>query len=483
VLYVQTTSILPWKEQIMTTERSNEPVGFDAFLGDNSASAASVPEPEHDATQTNEPEPAVQPTPEAPEPEPPAEDDESTEDEESFDPVQDYYEKKLESARVAPPGVPIPTIGPLAKTRFWLWEQGWYGRDFVVPPLSKKEHRIYQYKLAETELLVEDLKSHIAQLHLVLTVLNSKGGAGKTAIAAYVATVLDWAIELLVVLMDVNQFDGTTAALMGMSRRKTKNLRYVADHLNEFRTYHDLTTHLGRSMMPGNRVHLVASSPGSMDFELEEVVKTEYVLGQSAKAIVNDGGNGHSDRLPANMGAVIASTDLLFAALAGEKEKETIERVISTMANVGGDGFIDKVRRSFIVVSATRPQDTKSDLMFALQRSVKELKRDDLSEKAQDVLPQGELDLEFFGIVPERVHMIPYDQYIADKKPAHAPSMYIDTRNATLKLLVDIAKQASPEPDLPQVLRDFYKNNDAQPRPDQPSNANLQLTATAGGSH
>lgn len=39
----------------MTTERSNEPVGFDAFLGDNSASAASVPEPEHDEAQAAEP--------------------------------------------------------------------------------------------------------------------------------------------------------------------------------------------------------------------------------------------------------------------------------------------------------------------------------------------------------------------------------------------------------------------------------------------
>lgn len=437
----------------MTTERSSEPVGFDAFTGDNSASAASVPEPEHDVMQRDELTPAVPPTPEAPDLEPSAEDDDPQEDEESFDPVQHYYEKKLENARVAPPGVPVPTIGPIAKTRFWLWEQGWFGRDFVVPPLSKKEHRIYQYKLAETELLVEDLKSYIAQLRLVLTVLNSKGGAGKTPVACYVATVLDWAIELLVVLMDVNQFDGTAASLMGVSRRKTKSLRYVADHLSEFRNYHGLTTQLGRSMEPGNRVHIVASSPGSMDFELKEVVMVEHVLGQSAKAIVNDGGNGNSDKLPANMGAVIAATDLLYAAIADDNQ--SIERVISTMANVGGDGFIEKVRRSFIVVSATTPQDTKSNLMFALEQAVKDLKRDDLSEKAQDVLPEGQLTLDFFGIVPERVHMIPYDQYIADRKPAHAPSLHIDTRNAILGLLVNIAKHASPEPDLAQVIREL----------------------------
>ena len=446
----------------MTAERwSEEPVPMDAFASDDSASTAPAPTTENAASQPS-------PVDENPE----STDEENNSEEVIFDPVEQYYEKKLENARIAPPGVPVPTIGPVAKARFWLWEQGWYGRDFVVPPLSKKEHRIYQYKLAETELLVEDLKSLISNLHPVLTILNSKGGAGKTPLACYVATVLDWAIELLVVLMDVNQFDGTAASLMGVSRRKTKSLRYVADHLSEFRNYQALTTQLGRSMEPGNRVHIVASSPGSMDFELKEVVMVEHVLGQSAKAIVNDGGNGNSDKLPANMGAVIAATDLLYAALAGDDQ--SIERVISTMANVGGDGFIDKVRRSFIVVSATKPQDTKNDLMFALERAVKDLKRDDLSEKAQDVLPDGQLTLDFFGIVPERVHMIPYDQYIADRKPAHAPSLHIDTRNAILQLLVNIAKTASPEPNLAQVIRDLSMADGTVPKA-----PTTQLTATA----
>jgi Mrp family chromosome partitioning ATPase len=385
-------------------------------------------------------------------------------------PIEERYLANLEQARIAPPGTPVPTRGIGPRLNYLLWTQGYGGRNFVVPALGRKEQKEWEMKRAEEQLLIEELISLSNHVQRVLTILNSKGGVGKSPLAANLATVLYYGIEANTGLVDVNENDGTTCFWMGVNRWETSTLRYGLRHPNEFSSYRKVTSRMSRSPMPGNAVRVMGSDPtDTSPFTTAEIVQLLYTLMQSFHSLVNDGGNGNKH--PGNEGAAIAATDLVFPAMAGDQQ--SFERVLSTMTNFLDPVFEDKVKSSFIAVNATRPTDTLDDIMEMLKQAVAKLNKEkrDLSDTQLQYLPEGEFTLDTFGIGPERVSMLHFDPYIAAKKPAHALSLHIDTRIAYLKLLVNIFRQGAPTPDLGGYLLRWREQQDqaTQADPAHPS--------------
>jgi Mrp family chromosome partitioning ATPase len=368
-------------------------------------------------------------------------------------PIEQRYQENLQKARTVAPGTPVPTRG-LALLDYKVWQKNYrfVGRDFIPPPMGRREQKIYEMRRAEEQLLIEELIALANEVQRVLTILNSKGGVGKTPLACYLATVLYYAIEAIIELIDINENDGTTCFWMGIKRWQTATLRYGIRHVHQFSSYSKMANQMARPPMQGNAVRVMGSDPtDTAPFASVELVNLLYTLMQSCHSQVNDGGNGNQHE--ANKAGAAAASDLLFPAMAGDQL--SFERVLSTMTNFM-DPYLygEKVRTSFVVVNATRPTDTIDTVMAMLQTAMFELNenRKDLTQVQLEHLPEGKLTLDTFGIVPERVALIPFDPYIAAKRPAHALSLHIDTRIAYLKLLVAIFRQAAPAPNLAEYL-------------------------------
>lgn len=359
------------------------------------------------------------------------------------DKVQAVLDEALPFKRTARPGQPVPTRGR-GRVSHALWSANLGGFDYDVPPMTGREAVEYRRKQAYVEVLRRELVQLAVDVKAILSVMNSKGGASKTPTACYLATVLDWAIESMIILADVNESRGTTCSLMNLKRKSTKTIRWAIDNIDQFADFEDVTRLLNRPPQRGTGVRVLASDvASSTTFTQQQCVDLLSTLKRKCDSMVCDCGNQISH--VANLSALKVATHLVLPALAGDKE--SIEGVISTMATYIGMGNSDKLRRSFIVVNRVAPSDNpvadKESVLKELAKAASELDEADLGDGARDSIkiPHGGLDLEFFGITPERVFLIPNDPYIGEQQPAHAESLQIDTLIAYLELLVGIFRQ------------------------------------------
>lgn len=343
--------------------------------------------------------------------------------------------KPPDDRRIAPSGVPVPTEG-MAKFAYWMWKQGMYGKDYQVPALSKNQHAEYRVKMERINELVTELIELADEIRRIIAVMNSKGGSGKSPLAANLATVLMWAIDMQVLLIDVNENDGSAHRTLGIKRKDTRSVRYVMNNLENFKYYNQLCRELGKPRQQHKGVWLVCSDPGvTGNFNKDLFLEMLLQLWLSVHSEVLDGGNGNE--VAANERSVEACTNLVISAMADDSD--TFEKAISTLAAHYNMGHLDKVKNSFIAVNATHPGDTRNQYLEKLRLAAEELTVEDVSKG--ETHKKERFTLEDLGITVDSIYLIPFDQYIKNRGVADVPSLQLETLIAYLELLVAIFKQ------------------------------------------
>jgi hypothetical protein len=255
-------------------------------------------------------------------------------------------------------------------------------------------------------------------------------------------------------LADVNENDGTGHTNLGIPRSRTKSVRYAMAKPEEFTGYPSLCTQLGRPEGRRKNLFLLASDPGRTD-EMDEKLfgETLLKLWGYLHTIFIDGGNGNNSA--GNTRSVKIATNLIISTLADDPT--AFEKAISTMAAHYNRGEATKVKRSFIAVNATKPDDDTDKYYDMLVRAVSELRVEDVSD-AKHV--QREFTLEDLGITPESIYLIPFDQHIKNRGVADVPSLQLDTLIAYLELLVAIFGQEIPPNENPSVPAESQNNTE-----------------------
>lgn len=345
---------------------------------------------------------------------------------------------------------PIPTKGWPA---IWYVIKCWFSRLWPisksswvpkVPKMTKKEHdqhekdQRFEYLYGRLLMLSDDIQR-------VIAVLNSKGGSGKTATAVHLAGLLMWIIKRQVTIVDANENAGTTAKRLGVARKDTLTLRDVIEQINQLNTYEQICMALGSHNRYG--VLVVASDPAARNhFTKETFVDMTRVVKSTAHSLVLDCGNGNE--WPANEGSVVAGDALVFPALA--HDSDTIDDLISTMLVYRQLGYTDKVRNGFIAISATQEGHTKEYIMEQLAASARQIQVSE--DRGDGVKLHRHVTLEELGIEPDRIHLIPFSQYIKDNQVVDHEGIGQDACIAYMELLVAIFEQNASYSDEEKVV-------------------------------
>lgn len=285
-----------------------------------------------------------------------------------------------------------------------------------------------EFKLKET---LEELYYLSTTKRHIVTVLNSKGGSGKTPLAVYLAICLYQAVREQILLVDVNENDGTTAQRAGVDRTRTATIRHALAHPELFMSYDSIAEQLLKPPKYGVRV--MSSDPGGTDDIAKEpfknmLLRLKYHGGHS---MFCDSGNGNAK--PANMAATEVADTLLFTVLADNPD--TFEQALSTMHAYKQLGQGNKVRRGFVVVSATRPDDTREKFLETLRDTARKIRVRDETHGSH------ELSIEEFNIQPERIFLIPHSDYIKERQVADHKKIGQEVFVAYLELLLAIFRQ------------------------------------------
>lgn len=263
----------------------------------------------------------------------------------------------------------------------------------------------------------------------VVSILNSKGGSGKTPLTVNLAIVLYVLIKEQILLVDANENDGTTAQRVGVDRTKTMSIRNAVAHPELLCNFDAIVAGLRKP--DDYNVRVMTSDPGghagiSLDGFMD-VLHTLKLYG--GHTMFCDTGNGNG-REP-NLGSALVSDTLLFSALA--YNTETFEQLLSTMHAYTELGLRDKVQRAFIVVSGAQEGQTSSSFysqLLATRVVVKNANGD-----------SDDLRLSDFKIDSERILVIPYDQYIAERRVANHQMLNPETFWAYVRVLDAIFDQ------------------------------------------
>lgn len=299
--------------------------------------------------------------------------------------------------------------------------------DVAYSGKTLKAKRQQAYDLIYLEMLCQEIHKLSRKRRRRIATANSKGGVGKTPVAAHLALVLNWIIDQIVALIDVNENDGTTAQQVGIDREKTATLQFAIEHPEFFRSTSSILEQLASPF--GYAVPVLSSErrPDHTTPEMDVLHALLRMFIHLAHSMVMDCGNGIAR--PYNMAAVGSSTTLVFAALKGDSY--SFERLLSTMhfyAHNNDNEHFNLVRRSFIVINATSPDDTVDKFMDLLRHTAM------TTQIGADI----SVRLEDLGIEAERVRMIPFDQRIKDRDPAKHNLLNDATLLAYVELLFAI---------------------------------------------
>jgi hypothetical protein len=293
------------------------------------------------------------------------------------------------------------------------------------PKPSKLDQLLRMYKL---------LNQIAKTTQRVICVINSKGGAGKTPIATGLAATIQWAIKTICGIIDANENNGTTGKRLAIDREGLLLLRGAIANMDAISNLNKMSMVLGKHDQTGLIALLSDPSATNNGFTLEQFVMLATVFLGNVHSGVLDTGNGNEH--PANEGSFQVADVALFAALA--PKPESFEGVVSSMEAYYQLGYTEKVRSSYIVISATGKKDTKEKFYKMLQNLVTEL----LPEKSSSTEARDK-KMEELGITLENIFLIPFSQYIqGDIYDTVVPAVDMDPRVTGIDTLIAFAELA-----------------------------------------
>jgi MinD-like ATPase involved in chromosome partitioning or flagellar assembly len=341
-------------------------------------------------------------------------------------------------------------------------KRGWTNSMPPKQPWIKASDRERQSDELYAKLLSEALvrTTNEEGVQRIMAILNSKGGVGKTPLAAQLAVVLYAAIQAQVVLIDANENRGGTADALGVPAKAT--IRYALRYPERFRAFEDVCDQLIKANEYG--VYLLASDAHGLRREIDLWAFVKLLLdlkSYGGHSMVGDCGNGND--APTNIGMATVATNLIIPLM--EDDPQSYKDALATMWEHILMGREDKVLNALIVVNATKPGCTKADIMRKLTEATSDLwvkgTREDPDAEAKHKIKLGDFDL-----TEDRIFLVPFSQYIKDRRPASADSKKIGIKTliAYLEILVAIFSQY-----IKYTWREIDVNNQFEPGNSSPS--------------
>lgn len=322
---------------------------------------------------------------------------------------------------------------------------------FTNPNRTKRDALKQNYD-ALMELLV-DLAEHHRR---IITVMNSKGGAGKTPTSCYMGSIFQEVTNNQSMLLDLNQNVGTANDFLGISRFKTLRLIEAIETRATLMRLSVLSEKAKAHRQTGLRL-IASEDADAEDVNAESVKYTrkEYEslvknVDEAVHSIFVDTGNGMSH--PSNLAAIETADAMVFSGLWDENSK--LKGIAETLKGYIVRGFGEKIwKHAYIVINATPPNlskekafETFSELVFDSMYSSSDAITDVEERKRRTKILMDHLGIKF-----ERFFIVPYSRHIdKDKVVDVRPRvMGLATKVAYLELLVAIygAKlEKDPEP-------------------------------------
>jgi hypothetical protein len=284
-------------------------------------------------------------------------------------------------------------------------------------------------------------------VQMIIAVLNSKGGAGKTLLSAWLSCAIAWVIKRPVLALDANVNAGHTAKRMGMRRESTIMLRAFLRRLADLQSLEQLDDVINWHEETGAAV--VSCEPkkdkeAKEDFSQEEFEGGVRVLKQSSHVLVLDMGNGVDH--PANKGSVNSASVLVFAGLA--RSDDSLDDVETTIGQYIDEGHGDKVHEGIIVIVGAPPRKRAA---FAKR----------------------------YGFPVERVFVLPYNLYMRHDKPVRLKKVPLRVKVVLLEILVELVKIVQSHETDTAKASSVALTKEINPQEPQMSNTAEELVSTS----
>lgn len=261
----------------------------------------------------------------------------------------------------------------------------------------------------------------------VVSVIASKGGAGKTPLISLLAALYAWITNVSTLLIEGNENAGTIDGSSGVSRSDVKVL--LTDAINDhelINTHRKCGENLGRHLQTGLNVLLSDSNNKNNQFTLKAFLDMFDVLSEQHYATFGDTGNGMGITKAANTGLLLKSHVILFPLVADNYS--TYQPLLTTMLDMYRDGHTEKLKKySRIVINATGTDYTLDHFFEKMLGHAADMTSGDKGEASdyaewKDNPVQLLIDLGFDyneeegSFTGKGIFMIPYSQWIAENK-------------------------------------------------------------------
>ncbi len=282
--------------------------------------------------------------------------------------------------------------------------------------------------------LMEELRELAADKQHVTAVVNSKGGSAKTPVSVYAAVTLNTATRHPTLLVDANENDGGTSHAVGVERVETASILDVVHNPDGFHVPAEIWGKLFKTP-PDLSVYVVSSVPNGQMYDgiSKEAFAAAYqrLKYHGAHSMFIDCGNGSV--VPTNHAAVNVASTLTFSAVIDDPA--SLRGILTTMLAYTNRGYEPKVRKALITVSKCEGQT--SEYIYKMLQD--EARNTTFKHDGHDEI--SNLTLDMFDIKPERIFPIPFDDYIASRRPAQFGSIELATQIAYLEYLVAMYSQ------------------------------------------
>lgn len=314
--------------------------------------------------------------------------------------------------------------------------------DPEIPDMNKAERKKYKFslQLKRIETLIERLKFLTVKNERIIAILNSKGGAGKTPILAYLSCIHKKVTEEPVIFIDANENVGTAHLWFGIERSLTLLLQEAVLERQQLTSYSRIARKGAAKHLQSSTRFIGSNRKRGKPFDSNQFIEMVRIVNESFNSTYLDTGNGFDSQ--SNIGTVEIANALLFPIIANNPG--TYNGLVLSMQNYIEEGHGEKVRNGFIVVNATQPGDTKEKFLDIIRTELTKHPvptYNEVTRITRDIIPT----LDDFGIDPDRLFMIPYSEYIAAPQinviTTDPSEIGYDTYEAMLNLLVAIFEQ------------------------------------------
>lgn len=314
---------------------------------------------------------------------------------------------------------------------------------FSNPKLTREDARRQRYTYLKGRL--KDISETRSR---TVTVLNSKGGSGKTPTIAYLASLYQRITGSWNILLDMNQNLGTLARQVGIRQSDTLSLRDAIQLGENLTTKTDFKVHAKIHRQTGLRVISSADMDAEKDkFSIAEVVDLHDKSDRIFDSVFQDTGNGMSHSC--NIAAVQTADALVFPAI--WDNDEAIIGIQETLDGYFQRGYGSNIRKlGYFVVLGTDPKWDKEEIFAKFSARIfaafSAAHHGPKPEKmnSEELREQTDRLMQVLGIRIERFFMVPFSKYIKDKKVVDTTSrkMGLASKVGYLEVLVAIYENA-----------------------------------------